>query len=76
MDILFSLLLGLSLNSYSSEEMMMTPSGTMAKGFGVRDLTSSVSGHCLGEDGGVEAMVSSSTSTTKQCAKKNRRRLG
>ena len=75
-DSLHSLLLGLSLDSSSSEETMMTPDGTMARGHGVRDHTSSVSGHCSGDYGGVEAMVSSSTSTNEQCTGKNERILG
>ena len=36
-DVLFFLLLGLSIDSSSSKETMMIPGGTMAMGLGVRD---------------------------------------
>ena len=42
----------------------------MVRGFGERVSTSSFSQHCLGDGGGVEVMVSGSTSTTEQCARK------
>ena len=72
---LLFLLLGLLIDSSSSEETMMTPRGTMARDLGVRDPISSLSGLGLGDNGGEEAMDSSSMSSTRRVGKKEEDRV-
>ena len=75
-DILLFLILGLSIDSSSLEETIMTLGGTMSRGLGVRDPISSLSRPGLGDDGGVvEAMASSSTSSTRRVGRKEEDRV-